>query len=84
MAHRVVITGLGPVTAIGIGAEAFLAAQMAGKSGVDYITKFDTSKLRCHFAAEVKIDFAEYGLEARELKRMDRYRSEERRVGKEC
>ncbi len=73
MAHRVVITGLGPVTAIAIGAEAFHQAQLQGKSGVRNITKFDTSKLRCHFAAEVDINFADYGLDARELKRMDRY-----------
>ncbi len=73
MGHRVVITGLGPVTPIGIGAAAFHAAQLAGQSGVDFIQKFDTSKLKCRFAAEVKIDFTTYGLEARELKRLDRY-----------
>lgn len=43
------------------------------KSGVDFIKKFDTSKLRCRFAAEVDINFADYGLDLRELKRMDRY-----------
>ena len=56
MAHRVVITGLGPVTAIGIGAEAFHQAQLQGKSGVGYIKKFDTTKLRCHLAARAIAD----------------------------
>ncbi len=73
MSHRVVITGIGPVTPIGIGAEQFHQAQLAGKSGVRLIKKFDTSKLRCHFAAEIDIDFSQHGLDARELKRMDRY-----------
>jgi 3-oxoacyl-[acyl-carrier-protein] synthase II len=73
MGHRVVITGLGPVTPIAIGAAAFHAAQLAGKSGVGFIKKFDTSKLKCRFAAEVDIDFTDYGLEVRELKRLDRY-----------
>jgi 3-oxoacyl-[acyl-carrier-protein] synthase II len=73
MGHRVVITGLGPVTPIAIGAAAFHAAQLAGKSGVGMIQKFDTSKLKCRFAAEVDIDFTDYGLEVRELKRLDRY-----------
>ena len=73
MGHRVVITGVGPVTPIGIGASAYHAAQLAGKSGVRLITRFDASKLKCKIAAEVDVDFSAYGLEPRELKRMDRY-----------
>lgn len=73
MGHRVVITGVGPVTPIGIGADAYHAAQLAGKSGVRLITRFDASNLKCKIAAEVDVDFGAYGLEPRELKRMDRY-----------
>ncbi len=73
MGHRVVITGVGPVTPIGTGAQAYHEAQLAGKSGVRTITRFDTSKLRCHIAGETDVDFAAFGLDARELKRMDRY-----------
>ena len=73
MGHRVVITGVGPVTPIGIGASAYHAAQLAGKSGVRLITRFDASNLKCKIAAEVDVDFSAYGLEPRELKRMDRY-----------
>ena len=73
MGHRVVITGVGPVTPIGIGANAYHAAQLAGKNGVRLITRFDASNLKCKIAAEVDVDFSIYGLEPRELKRMDRY-----------
>ena len=73
MGHRVVITGVGPVTPIGIGADAYHAAQLAGKNGVRLITRFDASNLKCKIAAEVDVDFSAYGLELRELKRMDRY-----------
>ena len=73
MGHRVVITGVGPVTPIGIGASAYHEAQLAGKSGVRLITRFDASNLKCKIAAEVDVDFSLYGLEPRELKRMDRY-----------
>ena len=73
MGHRVVITGVGPVTPIGIGADAYHAAQLAGKSGVRLITRFDASNLKCKIAAEVDVDFSAHGLEPRELKRMDRY-----------
>jgi 3-oxoacyl-[acyl-carrier-protein] synthase II len=52
--RRVVITGLGIVSPIGIGKDAFWQNLIAGKSGVDYITAFDPSALPCHVAAEVK------------------------------
>jgi 3-oxoacyl-[acyl-carrier-protein] synthase II len=52
--RRVVITGLGVVSPIGIGKEAFWESLIAGKSGVDYITAFDPSPYACKVAAEVK------------------------------
>lgn len=39
--HRVVITGLGPVSSIGIGAAAFCAGIRSGRSGISTITSFD-------------------------------------------
>jgi 3-oxoacyl-[acyl-carrier-protein] synthase II len=51
---RVVITGLGVVSPIGIGKDAFWQSLIAGKSGVDYITAFDASSYPCQIAAEVK------------------------------
>ncbi len=54
MKRRVVVTGLGLVTPVGLTVEATWAALMAGRSGVDYIKKFDTEKFSVKFAAEIK------------------------------
>ena len=43
--RRVVITGLGVVAPNGIGKDAFWDALVAGKSGIDYITAFDASRI---------------------------------------
>jgi 3-oxoacyl-[acyl-carrier-protein] synthase II len=51
---RVVVTGLGCVTPIGIGKEAFWNNLISGKSGVGKITHFDPAKFSCQIAAEVK------------------------------
>ena len=52
--RRVVITGMGVVTPIGIGLQEFWQGLMEGRNGVDLITKFDTSKFDTKFAAEVR------------------------------
>ena len=54
MEHRVVITGLGAVTPVGIGVKAFWRALRDGVSGIDTITLFDPSPYYCRVAAEVK------------------------------
>ena len=69
---RVVITGLGPLTPIGMGARAFAAAQREGKNGIGPITRFDASSIACHIAGELKDDYGQF-IEAREAKRMDRF-----------
>lgn len=52
--RRVVITGLGVVSSIGIGIEHFRDALFKGASGISKVTAFDTSGLRCHYAGEIK------------------------------
>lgn len=52
--RRVVVTGLGAVTPIGLTAEEFWKNLLAGKSGAGPITYFDTSQYDTKFAAEVK------------------------------
>jgi 3-oxoacyl-[acyl-carrier-protein] synthase II len=52
--RRVVVTGLGLVTPIGLTVEDTWAALMNGQSGVDFIKKFDVEKFSVRFAAEVK------------------------------
>jgi 3-oxoacyl-[acyl-carrier-protein] synthase II len=73
MNRRVVITGLGIISPIGIGKEKFWNSLIEGKSGIDYITKFDTEEFSTKIAAEVK-DFNPYDyIDKKEAKRMDRF-----------
>lgn len=71
--RRVVITGLGAVTHVGIGVDRTWQAVLAGKSGVGPITRFDASDYACRIAAEVKeFDPADY-VEKKEIKKMDTF-----------
>ncbi|HEX8423935.1 MAG TPA: beta-ketoacyl synthase N-terminal-like domain-containing protein, partial [Pyrinomonadaceae bacterium] len=54
MKRRVVVTGLGLVTPVGLTVEDTWAALLAGRSGVGYIEKFDTTKFSVKIAAEIK------------------------------
>ncbi len=73
MRKRVVITGLGCITPLGNDVPTFWNNIRAGKSGVGYITHFDTTDFKCKIAAEVK-DFDGAALFGRrEARRMDRF-----------
>ena len=52
MTNRVVITGLGAISPIGIGKDAFYEALLAGKSGIGPITHFDASEYATRIAGE--------------------------------
>jgi 3-oxoacyl-[acyl-carrier-protein] synthase II len=52
--HRVVITGIGVVAPNGIGKQVYWDSLVAGKSGVDWITEFDTDPYPCKVAAKVQ------------------------------
>ncbi len=52
--RRVVVTGLGVVSSIGIGKEAFWDGLLHGRSGISRIERFDTSKYDVHIGGEVK------------------------------
>src|SRR5215471_8180156 len=52
--QRVVVTGLGVVSSIGIGRELFWDRLMAGQSGISPVSSFDTSGFPVHNGAEVK------------------------------
>ncbi len=71
MKKRVVVTGLGAVTPIGNSVQEFWSNLLAGKSGIGYITKFDTTNHSVKIAAEVKNFNAEDHFERKELKKMD-------------
>jgi len=71
--QRVVITGLGCVTALAESADKFFSALCEGKSGVSTIESFDTSTYPVHFGGEIRdFDVTQY-IDQRESKRMDRF-----------
>ena len=69
---RVVITGMGPVTPIGIGDAAFAKGQREGRNGIGPITRFDTTHYPAKIAGEITADLSGY-IDAREARRMDRF-----------
>lgn len=71
--RRVAVTGVGCITPIGIGAEGFWAGLRSYESAVRRITRFDPEQFRSHMAAEVN-DFDPLDhLEAKRIKRLDRF-----------
>jgi 3-oxoacyl-[acyl-carrier-protein] synthase II len=69
--RRVVVTGIGLVSSLGIGTEANWAALSAGKSGIDTITKFDASQFATRIAGEVRgFDPLQF-IEKKDVKKMD-------------
>lgn len=71
--RRVVVTGLGLITPLGIGVDASWNAAVDGKPGICRITQFDASSLPVQIAGEVKgFDPVSY-IEAKEIKKMDRF-----------
>ena len=71
--RRVVITGLGCVTALSESVDGLFEALCKGKSGISDIESFDASRHSVHFAGEVKgFDVTKY-VDVREAKRMDRF-----------
>jgi len=73
MHRRVVITGMGLVTPVGIGVQASWSAVLQGESGIGRITSFDTSNYPCHIAGEVKDFDPLVYVDKKEVKRMDRF-----------
>lgn len=71
--RRVAVTGLGAVSALGLNAKDMWRSLRTGKSGVDYISSFDTSCFGTRFAAEVKDFDATAFVTRKEAHRMDRF-----------
>jgi 3-oxoacyl-[acyl-carrier-protein] synthase II len=69
--RKVVVTGLGAVTPLGIGVGPTWEALQAGRSGVSRITRFDTAEFSTKIAAEIKAFCPEDFVERKEVKRMD-------------
>ena len=71
--NRVVVTGMGALTPLGLDINTTWEGLVDGKSGIDHITQFDASSLETRFAGEVKgFDPVEY-MGRKEARRMDRF-----------
>lgn len=73
MTHRVVVTGVGLVCALGIGTEESWKNLIAGQSGVGHVTQFDTTGFDCKIAGEIKNFDPFLWIEKKELKKMGRF-----------
>lgn len=73
MNRRVVITGIGVLTPIGSNKEEFFESLLEGKSGIDTITRFDTTGFATTIAGEVKDFNVEDYVNKKEAKKMDKY-----------
>jgi 3-oxoacyl-[acyl-carrier-protein] synthase II len=69
--RRVVVTGIGLVSSLGIGTDANWAALAAGRSGIGTITKFDASQFATRIAGEVKGFDPLAFIEKKDVKKMD-------------
>ena len=70
---RVVITGLGAITPIGIGKDEYWKSLVSGKSGIGYITRFDTKDFDSKIGSEVEDFIPTDYMEKKEARRMDRF-----------
>ncbi|WP_297056776.1 beta-ketoacyl synthase N-terminal-like domain-containing protein, partial [Thermosulfurimonas sp.] len=71
MRRRVVVTGLGAISPLGIGVEENWRRVVAGESGIGPITKFDASHLPVRIAGEVKGFSAEEFMDRKLVSRVD-------------
>ena len=71
--HRVIVSGIGVVTPIGIGRETFWEGLLAGRNGISRITLFDPSQFRSQMAGEVKGFHPEEWIDRKVARRMDRF-----------
>lgn len=71
MGRRVVVTGMGAITPIGLSVEEFWQSVKEGKTGFAPITKFDASDFKCHIAAEVKGFEGKNYMDPKTAKRME-------------
>ena len=73
MTDRVVVTGIGLVTPVGLNSESTWNSLVEGRSGIDYISLFDAEGYESRIAGEVDNFDASAALGRKEAKRLDRF-----------
>jgi 3-oxoacyl-[acyl-carrier-protein] synthase II len=73
MKKRVVITGIGVLSPIGVGKEAYVQALREGRSGITRVTYFDPSEFSSQIAGEIKNFNPEDFIEKKKIRRMDKF-----------
>ncbi|MBO6102749.1 MAG: beta-ketoacyl-ACP synthase II [Opitutales bacterium] len=71
--ERIVVTGIGVISAFGDGVEAFWDSISAGKSSITNVSLFDASELNCRVASECRSFDASKYMDPKQVKRSDRY-----------
>ena len=69
--RRVVITGMGAITPVGLSVEEFWNSVKEGKTNFAEVTRFDTTKYRAHMAAEINNFNAKDYMDFKSAKRME-------------
>ncbi|MBD5496391.1 MAG: beta-ketoacyl-ACP synthase II [Lachnospiraceae bacterium] len=73
MSRRVVVTGMGAITPIGLNVKDFFESVKAGRHGFGTITRFDSTDYKCHVAAELKDFDAKNYMDFKAAKRMEAF-----------
>jgi 3-oxoacyl-[acyl-carrier-protein] synthase II len=71
MKRRVVVTGIGGLTPLGVGVEKSWAALCQGQSGIGPITRFDASPLKCQVAGEIRDFYPQDFMDSKFIRRFD-------------
>ncbi len=72
--RRVVITGMGVITPLGLTVEEYWSSLIEGRSGIGRITRFDVSEFTTQIGGELKgFDPEDYGIDSRKVRRSDRF-----------
>jgi 3-oxoacyl-[acyl-carrier-protein] synthase II len=71
--RRVVVTGIGMISPLGVGNEPTWQGLLEGRSGIDRITKFDASAYSCRIAGEIRDFVPEQWIDKKEVKKSDTF-----------
>jgi 3-oxoacyl-[acyl-carrier-protein] synthase II len=71
--QRVVITGLGAITPLGLDVDSFFQGLLEGKNGISKVESFDTEKFTCKIGGEIKDFDATNYMDPKEVRRNDRF-----------